>query len=602
MRRITLHAPEVRRDGASFRWRVEPATELYRASAFTLRLPPGLDARQVPESLWWTVALLCLHSHWTLLRPCSVRLPVGLAPGHREVWSRLLEAEAATLEAHRAGAAGEGADHGAGGGRGSGSGAAAAGAGVVELIEDGPRLAPPPRLLEEGRCAAAFSGGKDSLLQAALLSELGLPTLLVTTTSPMPPLADHETARRRHVLAEIVRRRDVELAEVVTDLRASWRNDFPPRVGYPVSVNEITDTFLYTAALLVVAALRGATHLFLASEAEVQENAEIGGRTVQHPHFMYSAATQGAIAALLAPLGMRYGSLISALYSSQVQQLLWQRYGDLCDLQYSCWRVAAGEATCSRCSQCLRVALGALAAGGAPERMGIDLIRLLPAMRDWAPEEAAAPGGGAAAFEAAALEAVVPGEAATADGPAAGGAPAASPPPVAGAEPMLPAAAVSRRLRRQVLRSIAAISTARLAAALAAGGPGPLLRASGWRALAAYAGLRRRLVLAAPGGAAELLAESSGFCEGFLRQADPLVRARIGAIFAAHFRPESAAAYGAALARSEALSAWIAAPLRQAADSASSPGGRDSAGSPDSAVGAAAAGTSMASAAAERGA
>jgi hypothetical protein len=581
VRRITLHAPEVRREGATFRWQVAPPTDLYRTSAFTLRLPAGLDARQVPESLWWTVALLCLHSHWTLLRPCTVRLPVGLAPGHREVWSRLLDAEAATLEAYRAGGAGEGADGGAGaGGAGSGAGSESglesgseSGSASLELIDDGPRLAPPPRLREEGRCAAAFSGGKDSLLQAALLSELGLPTLLVTTTSPMPPLADHETARRRHVLAEIVRRRDVELVEVATDLRSAWRNDFPPLAGYPVSVNEITDTFLYTAAMLVVAALRGATHLFLAAEAEVQENVEIGGRIVQHTHFMYSAATQGAIGALLAPLGMRYGSLISALYSSQVQQLLWQRYGDLCDLQYSCWRVAAGEATCSRCSQCLRVALGALAAGGAPERMGIDLVRLLPAMRDWAPGEAAAPGDAAAAGGA----------------PLAGGAPAAAAAPAAGgAGPILPAEAVSRRLRRQVLRSIATVSTARLAAALAARGPGRLLRATGWRALAAYAGLRRRLVLAAPGGAAELLAESGGFREGFLRQADPLVRARIGAIFAAHFRPESAAVYGAALARSEALSAWIAAPLRPSAGGAGGAGG------------AAAAATSVAVASAER--
>ena len=54
----------------------------------------------------------------------------------------------------------------------------------------------------------------------------------------------------------------------------------------------------------------------------MQENAEVGGRIVQHTHFMYSAATQAAFAALLAPLGLRYGSLISALYSSQVQQLL----------------------------------------------------------------------------------------------------------------------------------------------------------------------------------------------------------------------------------------------------------------------------------------
>jgi hypothetical protein len=531
LRQIILLPPEVRAAGATFRWQVEPASDLYLATEFTLRLPAGLDGRLVPEALWWTVALLCLHSHWTLLRPCRVLLPVVLEPGGREMWSRLIDSELATLDAYRGGPAAAPAAALSP----SIDGQAGPDGLDVELVESGPRLRAPAALTEAGRCAAAFSGGKDSLLQTALLAEMGLPTVLVTTTSPMPPLADHVTARRRHVLAEIVLRRDVELAEVTSDLRACWRNDFPPRVGYPVSVNEITDTYLYTASMLVVAYLRGATHLFLASETEVQENAEIGGRTVQHTHFMYSAATQGALGALLAPLGMRYGSLISALYSSQVQQLLWTRYGDLCDLQYSCWRVAADEATCSRCSQCLRLALAALALGDTPERMGIDLERLLPAMRDWTPAKTplGSPGGG------------VP----------------------------LPSTVVGQRLRRQVLRSLATISTARVAAALFAGRPARLWRAGGWRAVAAYASLRRRLVLAAPGGAAELLADSYGYRAGFLRQVDPLARARLGAIFAEHFAAESPAAYAGVLERSAALAEWIAAPLAAARSAAGRDGG-----------------------------
>jgi hypothetical protein len=557
--RITLEPPAVRRDGATFRWQVAPATSLYRETAFALRLPPGFDARLIPESLWWTVALLCLHSHWNLLRPCVVLLPVTLEPGHRELWSRLLESEAATLDAYRAGGGAAAGDDG---------GAGAAATGNVELVEEGPRLRRPAPLAESGRCAAAFSGGKDSLLQAALLAELGLPTELVATTSPMPPLVDHLTARRRHVLAEIVRRRPLGLAEVESDLRATWRNDFPPDVGYPVSVNEITDTFLYTAALLLVAWLRGATHLFLASEAEVQENVEMNGRIVQHTHFMYSAATQRALAALLAPLGVRYGSLISALYSLQVQELLWTRYGDLCDLQYSCWRVGAGEATCSRCSQCLRLALGALAIGETPERMGIDLVRLLLAMRDWSP------GPPAAAAAAAPAATVSAGAAGTASPAAAPGMPAApdapgvapsGPSAPAPAPALLPAVAVSRRFRRQMLRSFAAISTVRVAAALFAGGPARLLTRRGWQAVAAYAGLRRRLALAAPGGAAVLLAETWGYREGFLRQVDPRLRARIAAIFAEHFVAEGAGLDGGVLERSEALAAWIAAPLAAAA-------------------------------------
>src|SRR5260370_21692600 len=104
---------------------------------------------------------------------------------------------------------------------------------------------------------------------------------------------------------------------------------------------------------------------------------------------MYSRASQRAVEALLAPLGLRYGSLISAVHSEQVQQLLWTRYGDLGDLQYSCWRVGADQAACSRCSQCLRVALAVLALGESPGRLGIDLVPLLLAQADWQPRLAA---------------------------------------------------------------------------------------------------------------------------------------------------------------------------------------------------------------------
>jgi hypothetical protein len=523
MRRITFEPLEVRRDGMTCRFRVEPASDLYRGpTCFTLRLPAGYDGRQLAPGLWWSVVLLCLHSHWTLLGPCTVCLPVRLPPGHGELWRRLLASERTTLAAYRQGGAGAAAGDGDAGGVGG-----VGEDGWLEWREEGPALAEPARLVEAGRCAAAFSGGKDSLVQAGLLCELGVPLVLVPTTSPMPPLHDHETARRRHVLAEIARRRDVEVAEVASDLRSLWRNDFPPSVGYPVAVNEITDTFLYTAALLVVGVLGGATHLFLASEAEVQESIALAdGGVVQHTHFMYSAATQRAIAALLAPLGVRYGSLISALYSAQVQTLLWTRYGDLRDLQYSCWRVpATGGATCSACSQCLRLALTALALGDNPQRMGIDLAKLLVAMRDWSP--------------AAPLHAT------------AGGA-------------LLPSALIARRLRRQSLRSLAATPTARVAGALAMGGPLRLVDPASWRALAAYARLRRRLVLGAPGGAADLLAEVPRYRAGFLRQLDPLLRSRIAAIFDTHFAAEPPAEHAAVQARGDALAAWITAPLAAA--------------------------------------
>jgi hypothetical protein len=497
---------------------VEPATALYHRTSFTLELPPEVELAAVPEPLWWTVALLCLHSHWNLLRPCRVELPVELPPGEAEFWRRQVEVEAATLEAYRGAAA-----PGAVGAAGAAGSAARQGAApgpplaAFELVARGPCLAPLPRLAAGARCAAAFSGGKDSLLQAALLCDFAVRPLLVTTTSLLPPLHDHQTARRRQVLAAMAARRDVTLLEVRSDLRASWKNDFPPLVGYPVAVNEITDTFLYLAALLVCAVALGASHLFVAAEAEVQDNVELGGGIVQHLHFMYSRATQRALDALLAPLGLRHGSLISALHSEQVQQLLWRRYDDLCDLQYSCWRVGREEAMCSRCSQCLRVALAALAVGGQPERMGIDLARLLVAQAGWQPRPAA--------------------------------------------PDALPAALVGARLHAQVVRSVAATPASRVLAALAQGGPARLLTPAGWRALAAYAGLRRRLGF---GDAAP----APGYRAAFLDGLDPRLTAAVGAVFAEHFPRAGRDEYEGFLARGERLARYVAAPLRPAAGEA----------------------------------
>ncbi|HVT58435.1 MAG TPA: hypothetical protein VHR45_08540 [Thermoanaerobaculia bacterium] len=495
---ITLAPPalDAERRTATFRWRVEPETDLYHRTSFTLRFPAEVELARLPQPLWWTVALLCLHSHWNLLRPCRVELPVELPPGEAEFWCRLLETEAATLEAYR-------------------SGRSAASPwpplAAFELHARGPRLPSPQRLAAGRRCAAAFSGGKDSLLQAALLCDFTAAPLLVTTTSPMPPLHDHQTARRRQVLAAMAARRDVTLVEVESDLRTSWKNDFPPLVGYPVAVNEITDTFLYFAALLVCAVALGATRLFLAAEAEVQENVELDGRIVQHPHFMYSRATQQSIESLLAPLGLRYGSLISALHSEQVQLLLWTRYTDLCDLQYSCWRVGANEAACSRCSQCLRVALSLLALGERPERMGIDLVTLFPALADWRPREIA---NGA-----------------------------------------LPAAIVAARLHAQVVRALAATAPSRVLAALAAGGPARLLQPSGWRAFAAYVRLRRRVAAVATAPPAP------GYRADFLRGLDPSIAEPVGAVFAEHFELAASGADAAVLERGERLASFVAAPL-----------------------------------------
>ncbi len=488
MTRITLHAPEPSRHAVSFAWSVEPPTPMYRATRFTLRFPETLDLSRIPESLWWTVFLICLHSHWPLLRPCQVILPVRLRPGELEFWSRLLDAEVVTLEAHRGTWQIERAIH---------------------IVESGTLLDPLPRFADTGRCATAFSSGKDSLLQTGLLTELTRHPVLVTTTSPMPPLEDHYTPRRRHVLAEVSRRRDVTLIEVQSDYRTTWDNAFPSRLGYKISVGVVTDTFLYFAALLVAGVALGATHLFLASEAEVQESIELNGQVVQHPHYMYSAVTQRALQALLKPARLRYCSLTSPLRSFQVQRLLWTRYRDLRDLQYSCWLVGANQAACSRCEQCLRLAMEVLALGDSPARMGVEIAPLLVAMRGWSPTRRKDSSG-----------------------------------------PLLPDDLVSIALRAQTVRSIQATPLIRVLKSIADGRRRRLLGPMALCALAAYARLRRRIA-AYPAG------DPPGYRAGFLRLVDPLLRDQVASILAAHFPREEEAAYAGALARTDALTRRI---------------------------------------------
>jgi exopolysaccharide biosynthesis predicted pyruvyltransferase EpsI len=225
-RRVTLHPPEVSGGTATFRFDVDPPSPLYHATRFSLTFPPWIDVRGLPDRLWWTVFLLCLHAQWPYLAPCEVRLPVRLGPGEREFWRRLVSSYLDTLEAYRTGETP---------GR------------SIELVDEGPLLPPFAPMADTGWCATSFSGGKDSLLQVGLLTELTRRPLVVTTTSPLPGLFDHETPWRRHVLSEVGRRRRLTFAEVTSDFRATWENHYPRQIGYPVSVNETTDTFLYFA-------------------------------------------------------------------------------------------------------------------------------------------------------------------------------------------------------------------------------------------------------------------------------------------------------------------------------------------------------------------
>lgn len=466
---VELHAPEVRDQDVVFRWTMSPATDLYRGDSFTLSFPDLVDPAAVPDRLWWTVFLLCVHSHWALLRPCTVHLPVRLAPGEAAGWERMLDGYVATMESQRGGSDFDR---------------------QIEIVEHGEPLGGVAPLGEERIYASAFSGGKDSLVQAAMLCELGCQPILVTTTSPMPPLHDHGTRHRRRTLEGIAERRDVTLVEVRSDYRALWDNAMSVRAGYPFSVNEITDTFLYTAVLVAVGYALGATHLFLASENEVSQNDVEEKRYLQHRHFMYSAHTQAAIRALLAPTGMYYGSLLSCLHSSQVQELLTTRYKDLQDLQFSCWRTTEDRKACSECSECKRLAWVVMSLGGAPSDLGIDLVHMLNHLDTW--QSSSSRG-----------------------------------------HPHGPNASASRRSRVQTRHAVLGTSLLRVMSHIALHQPLALMTPRGWRAVRAFIALRR-----AERADTETASPQEGYRPWFLETVDPTLQEGVRSIVADHFAPE----------------------------------------------------------------
>ena len=361
---ITVEEPELAGSEVRFAWTVTPATALYARTSFRLRFPETVAVGAVPRALWWRIGLICLHAHWPLLRPCRIRLPVRLPAAEEEFWLRMTDAAVASLEAR------------AGGGDT---------ARTVELVGDGPLLAPPEATPSStDGVVACFSGGRDSITQAAMLAELGRDPVLVTVTSPVSWSPEHDTPRRRQVLTEMTRRSGLELVEVSSDLRAGWDNTFAA-ARYGVGVNECTDALLFVAAAIAVAAARGAPLVAMASEAEVQDSLRRGGMVVQMRHFMYSAATQRALSAVLAPAGIGVVSLTSSLRQFQVQRLLAERYASLRDLQYSCWELTRDQPACSRCAECRKIAFNLLADGVPPAVAGIDLLELLLSLRDWSP-------------------------------------------------------------------------------------------------------------------------------------------------------------------------------------------------------------------------
>ena len=500
MRTIKLAAPQVEQRSAHFEWTVTPSSSLYRSERFSLVFPDGIDLDAVPSALWWRLGLLCLHVHWTLLRPCRVVLPVTLGAAEREFWQRLIDAAVAALERRSANPSL---------------------VRDVELVDGGPPVAPlQARTAGDGPIVACFSGGRDSLAQAGLLAELGHKPILASVRAPVEWSREQTSERRAEVLAAIGARGPFELVVVESDLRAAVENDFPNPYG--VAVNELGDCLLYLAAAIAVAAARGASLVLMASEAEVQQSVRYRGRVAQHKHFMYSAVTHAALAALLEPTGIGVGSTTYPLRQFQVQRILTARYPALRDLQNSCWSMREGEPACSACVECFHNAMHIIDAGGSPKSAGIDLATLL--MSPSAYERAFA-----------------------ADG---------------GEDPDQPTGAAARASDLRCLGTLAATAPERIAELLEECEGDDASR----RALAAAAFER----LAARAREFEQPAEP-GYREAYLELIDPRLRDGLRAIFREHFEPEPLAEYAQLLSNSLTLGRWIGGPLRAARWPATAP-------------------------------
>jgi hypothetical protein len=382
----------------------------------------------------------------------------------------------------------------------------------VSIIEQGPPLEY-RALPASDRCATAFSGGKDSLTQAGLLVELTSDPILVTTTSEMPGITDHTAARRRQVLNDIVRRLPVTLIEVESDYRANLDHGYAMKQGFEISVNEVTDIFLYTAALIAPAVALGANHLFLAAETQIDENISLNGQVIQHMHCMCSSPSRFALQEILKPFGLSYGSLICPLSRYHVQTLMWSRYPAISDLQYSCWLVRGDEYGCNRCIKCFILALREYVIGADTKKMKVKWVTLLNEYRHWTPKTDPQSDGR-----------------------------------------LLPRDTHWVTTDAQIARDVASIPWSRMARTIRTDEPLSLLRYSGWRALVAYAQIRRRAIASNPGPV-------PGYREQYLCFVDSLLRDAVGRIYAEHFASEREDVYAEMLGRSQALADWIVEPV-----------------------------------------
>ena len=365
---LTIHRPVVDDHAVHFSWTATPRTALYRRESFSLRFPPGVDLGSVPPAFWDRASLLVLHTHAALLDPCTIEVR----------WS-ITDREAAAI-AQQVRAVKDTCDYYAGNEPGDATFR------IHTSATTSPLAGFAGSANRHDSAVAAFSGGRDGIVQAAMLRAACVPVTLVTVTSPMPPSNDHANAWRRRSLATAPARLDASFVEVRSDARSCWRHSWALENGRAsVGIHEITDQVLYTVTCAAVALAQGVGEVYLAAETETHFATVVAGRVIQLQQLSSALATMTTMQILLDDLDISLRCATAPFRSWQVSTLLARKAAECIDLVASCWRVNADIRSCNACSTCLSRSLFLLANGIDERRIGVDLDELGAWAAQWTP-------------------------------------------------------------------------------------------------------------------------------------------------------------------------------------------------------------------------
>ena len=369
---LRIHRPVVDGQEVRFSWETTPVSTLYRRPWCVLRFPPAVDLAKVPPEFWDAAAVLLLHTHAAVLAPCRLVLPIDPGEALVGVLARQIQAVQDTCEWY----VGDGWS-----------------TSTVDIDVSTGATAPTCAVRGErpfdrpNDAAAAFSGGRDGIVQATMLREFAERVVLVAVSSPMPPTADHVNRWRRRSLNEVPARLGMQLVEVRSDARSVWRLGWAVEHRRAlVGIHEITDQVLYVIATAAVAAALGVPEVFMATETEAHTAMVLEDRTVQFQQLTSAGPTLAALDAWLSELcGMSVRCGTGPFRGRQASALLARRAADLTDYVCTCWQVDTHQRACNACSLCLSRTLFLLAEGISPTRIGTDLDRLGAWAPSWRP-------------------------------------------------------------------------------------------------------------------------------------------------------------------------------------------------------------------------